>query len=58
MIQSKMIQSNTSIDSCQVTPATITVKENLTRRNTCGAKTPNKYGVTHRNKYPLFERNY
>ena len=57
MIQSKMVHSNTSTDSFQVAPASLTVKDNLTRRNTSGAKTPSKYSVTHRGKHPLGDRN-
>lgn len=57
MVQSKMIQSSSSVDSFRVGPASLIVKDqHLTRRNTSGAKTPSKYGRG--GKVPLIERNY
>ena len=63
MMQSKMVQSSSSVDSFRVTPSgtstSFTMKENLTRRNRSGAKTPSKYNQTHRYpKHPLLDRNY
>lgn len=57
MVQSKMVQSNSSLDSFRV-GSCYPAKESLTRRNTSGAKTPSKYSVTHRHAKPLQERNY
>lgn len=56
MIQSKMVQSSSSVDSFRVgTGSMICSKDqNLTRRNTSGAKTPSKYGP----KRALIDRNY
>ena len=71
MIQSKMMQSSSSIDSNRFGTNSLTGKDfrdniqtkemgnNLTRRNTSGAKTPSKYGMTYRpSKQPLGDRNY
>lgn len=44
LIQSKMLQSNSSIDSFRITQSgSVSGKEYPTRRNTSGAKTPSKY---------------
>ncbi len=60
LIQSKMLHSNSSMDSFRINPSgIISTKENPTRRNTSGAKTPSKYIVGRMGKStcPLVERN-
>jgi hypothetical protein len=59
MIQSKMVQSSSSVDSFRLAPASLSCKDSLTRRNTSGVKTPSKYGGTYRQpRNPLGDRNY
>ena len=41
LIQSKMLQSNSSMDSFRIAPSS---SLGAARRNTSGAKTPSKYG--------------
>jgi hypothetical protein len=53
LVQSKMIQSNSSLDSFRIGPSS---SLGPVRRNTSGAKTPSKYGKT-RMSGALMERN-
>jgi chromosome segregation ATPase len=58
MVQSKMMQSSASIDSCRFTPnSSVSSKEPSTRRNTSGMKPAQAVGRMGKS-HPLGERNF